>query len=67
MAKAAAPFCHPRLQVIQGRAEEQMNGQKPINVLVAARQIALCLYLADKQQQQLPSAGETQQLPSSTE
>ena len=49
MARAAAPYCHPRLQVIQGGVEEPTKDQKPINMIVMARQIALCLYMADKQ------------------
>ncbi|MDH3669557.1 MAG: hypothetical protein OES46_00125 [Gammaproteobacteria bacterium] len=67
MAKAAAPYCHARLQVIQGGAEDQINDKKPINLLVVARQVALALHLADKQLEQHPSVGKAQQFPSSTE
>ncbi len=46
MAKAAAPYMHPRLQMIQGDPAKPLLAAQKINVLVLARQIALSLRIA---------------------
>ncbi len=49
MALAAAPYCHPRLgQVGPHTGDTLPTESQPINILVAARQIALALYMGDK-------------------
>ncbi len=48
MAKAAAPYMHPRLQMIQGDPAKPLLAVQKINILVLARQVSLAARLLDQ-------------------
>ncbi len=65
MAKACAPYVHPKLAAVDPDTGKPLQEQGQVNIFVAARQVALLLQKAHKQIEQ-GAPVEKQRLPSST-
>ncbi len=65
MAKACAPYVHPKLAAVDPDTGKPPQEQGQVNIFVAARQVALLLQKAHKQIEQ-GAPVEKQRLPSST-
>ena len=63
MAKACAPYVHPKLAAVDPETGKPLQEQGQVNIIVAARQVALLLHKAHKRLEQDASV-ET--VPSST-
>ncbi len=63
MAKACAPYVHPKLAAVDPDTGKPLQEQGQVNIFVAARQVALLLQKAHKQIEQSASV---EKVPSST-
>ena len=63
MAKACAPYVHPKLAAVDPDTGKPLQEQGPVNIIVAARQVALLLHKAHKRIEQ---GAPVEKVPSST-
>ncbi len=63
MAKACAPYVHPKLAAVDPDTGKPLQEQGQVNIVVAARQVALLLHKAHKR---LEQGAPVETVPSST-